>query len=179
MQSRVRTLEHPLTSRNLPFIIHRMHVVRIREIFCQFLQIRVTVVEIILLGLRWPAAKASNRRCWHWSASVYTTPSGRTDTAIPCGKGCSRKLSRHRTTNMALTRKPTFHSQSLLCAQHPYGSLRPSGKFWSSAATTWRSIQRGEGLPQTAPLRAVPPLEPSRIVLAHLNNLIDSAGVGN
>jgi hypothetical protein len=52
--------------------------------------------------------------------------------------------------------KPTFHSQSILCAQHPLGSLRLLGKFWSAAGTTSLSIQHGKVLLQTAHLRTVP-----------------------
>jgi hypothetical protein len=58
----------------------------------------------------------------------------------------------------------TFHSQPILCAQHPLGSLRPLGKFRSAAGTTSRTVQHGDVLPQTALLGTVPPLELSRIV---------------
>ena len=60
---------------------------------------------------------------------------------------------------------PTFHSQSILWAQHPRCAQEPLGKSWSAAGTTSRLIQRGEVLLQTALLGTVPLLELSRIIL--------------
>jgi hypothetical protein len=71
--------------------------------------------------------------------------------------------------------KPTYHSQSMLRAQHPHCPPELFGKSSSAVGTTLRSIQRGEGLPQTAPLGTVPLLELSLVVLLRVDLAANAA----